>query len=100
MTLRKRSVFKKKKKPLSISCSLFFIHKTWGLLSVLPTNDKILGILKEFKETDTHWLSLLDGKNTFQLLYSLQIVDSLIGEEETAMVHAFFLSSPPFFFFF
>jgi hypothetical protein len=46
----------------------------------------------EFQESETQWLSLLDGKNTFQLLYSLQIVDSLIGQEESKMVRKTFLS--------
>jgi len=48
----------------------------------------MLTALKDFHEngTDGSWLTLLDGRNPFQLLYSLQIVDSLIAQDENKMV--------------
>lgn len=67
----------------------------------------MLGILKDFQESETTstWLSLLDGRNPFQLLYSLQIVESLIAHDENKMVclcvnprSLFFLLSSFFFF--
>jgi hypothetical protein len=67
--------------------------KVWDLLMLLPTNRQML---EELSELSTHpapysatnsngveggavrWEEILDPSSTFKLLYSLQIVDSLL----------------------
>jgi len=48
----------------------------------LPVNERMFSEIKNFESSGSaNWHSLLDGKNTFQLLYSLQIIDGLLATE-------------------
>ena len=47
----------------------------------LPTDQKMFLCMKNFETDGINWNNLLDGRNTFQLLYSLQIVESLVNTE-------------------
>lgn len=66
--------------------------RVWDLLMLLPTNNQMLEELSDLTthassaqngtpngaETTVKWDDLLDSTSTFKLLYSLQIVDSLL----------------------
>ena len=77
--------------------------KVWDLLMLLPTNRQML---EELSELSTHpatpygttngveaavvkWEEILDPSSTFKLLYSLQIVDSLLLPNMTYVCPSF-----------
>jgi hypothetical protein len=57
------------------------IHqKVWEIVMLLPTNPKMLKRFYSLEEKPA-WSTLLDPNSTFQLLYALQIVESILLEE-------------------
>lgn len=55
---------------------------TWDLLMLLPTNQEMLSNLRSDGGTGAHtWSRALDPRSAFKLLYSLQIVQSVIDNE-------------------
>mmetsp|Transcript_12467 Transcript_12467/g.20271 ORF Transcript_12467/g.20271 Transcript_12467/m.20271 type:complete len:3278 (-) Transcript_12467:248-10081(-) len=66
-------------------------QKVWDLLMLLPTNERMLSDLEALPQPESategsngprpcscSWSTLLDSRSIFRLLYSLQIVESLI----------------------
>jgi hypothetical protein len=47
------------------------------LLNLLPTSEKLFNELSQLQIDD--WDQLIDAKSTFKLIYSLQIVESLLS---------------------
>lgn len=62
-----------------------------NLLSKIPVNEQILEELKSL-EFRNDWNNLLDSRCVFKLLYSLQIVDSIIRQEDSELWRNRFLS--------
>ncbi len=78
--------------------------KVWDLLMLLPTNKEMLDALSTLAAHPTpngsltpqangngteavHWDEILDASSTFKLLYSLQIVESLLLPDMTYVCH-------------
>jgi ubiquitin C-terminal hydrolase len=53
----------------------------WCLLSKIPVNERIYNDMKDLN-LNGDWNSLLDSRCTFKLLYSLQIVNSIINSDD------------------
>ena len=53
----------------------------WCLLSKIPMNDRIFNEMKNL-EFNGDWNTLLDSRCIFKLLYSLQIVNSIISSDD------------------
>lgn len=81
------------------------MKKVWDLLMLLPTNGHMLEELSDLSThipvangtgpnagaagtAAVHWDELLDSSSTFKLLYSLQIVDSLLLPDMTFVSHS------------
>lgn len=70
-------------------------EKVWELLMVLPTNDLMRAKIRGDEECESSlspltsggsasWAQLFDASSTFRLLYSLQIVESIIVGEDSS----------------
>jgi hypothetical protein len=59
-------------------------EKVWEILLLLPTNPKILKQLHAL-EVNFSWNQLLNPESSFQLLYNLQIVESIVGDSPDAV---------------
>lgn len=58
--------------------------QAWNLLTQIPVNKKLYSNIKELNiKKDTDWNSLMDPQNMYKLLYSLQIINSLICSPDT-----------------
>jgi hypothetical protein len=58
--------------------------QAWDLLMMLPTNQKMLTALADIRTGDAqlNWEELLNRSSTFNLLYTLQIVQALMQPTE------------------
>ncbi|KAF9091841.1 hypothetical protein BGX23_004831 [Mortierella sp. AD031] len=59
-----------------------YASQAWEVVTRLPTSPGLLRQLEELEE-DLDWTSLLDARSPFLLLYSLQIIDSLIKRDQS-----------------
>ncbi|KAF9195866.1 hypothetical protein BGZ50_003127 [Haplosporangium sp. Z 11] len=58
-----------------------YASQAWEIVTRLPTSPVLLHSLEEL-EGAVDWATLLDGRSPFLLLYSLQILDSLIKRDQ------------------
>ena len=70
---------------MKFSIHIFF-YQVWELLLLLPTNPKVLKQLHSLSEDKAQWTLILDHNSPFQLLYSLQILESIVLEESKDQV--------------
>eukprot|EP00004_Rigifila_ramosa_P006247 TRINITY_DN1692_c0_g1_i1.p1 TRINITY_DN1692_c0_g1~~TRINITY_DN1692_c0_g1_i1.p1 ORF type:complete len:3114 (-),score=719.02 TRINITY_DN1692_c0_g1_i1:25-8475(-) len=54
----------------------------WNLLMLLPTNEALLADFRTLQHGNPRWAELLSPRSTYGLLYSLQIIDSLMQESD------------------
>ncbi|KAF9905687.1 hypothetical protein EC991_001361 [Linnemannia zychae] len=59
-----------------------YASQAWEVVIRLPTSPGLLRHLEEL-EGDVDWTNLLDARSPFLLLYSLQIIDSLIKRDQS-----------------
>ncbi|KAG0306868.1 hypothetical protein BGZ97_000587 [Linnemannia gamsii] len=59
-----------------------YASQAWEVVTRLPTSPGLLRQLEELEE-DVDWINLLDARSPFLLLYSLQIIDSLIKRDQS-----------------
>ncbi|KAG0375629.1 hypothetical protein BGX24_008849 [Mortierella sp. AD032] len=59
-----------------------YASQAWEVVTRLPTSPGLLRQLEEL-EGDVEWTTLLDARSPFLLLYSLQIIDSLIKRDQS-----------------
>ncbi|KAF9428041.1 hypothetical protein BGZ94_003521 [Podila epigama] len=55
--------------------------QAWDIVTRLPTSPMLLQSFQDLKE-DVNWNSLLDARSPFLLLYSLQILNALIKQDQ------------------
>ncbi|KAG0255604.1 hypothetical protein BG011_005045 [Mortierella polycephala] len=58
-----------------------YASQAWEIITRLPTSPVLLHSLEEL-QGDVDWTTLLDARSPFLLLYSLQILDSLIKRDQ------------------
>ncbi|KAI1320684.1 hypothetical protein EDD11_010218 [Mortierella claussenii] len=58
-----------------------YASQAWEIVTRLPTSPVLLQSLEELSD-DVDWASLLDSRSPFLLLYSLQIINSLIKHDQ------------------
>ncbi|KAI8603401.1 hypothetical protein EDD21DRAFT_34203 [Dissophora ornata] len=58
-----------------------YASQAWEVVMRLPTSPVLLRSLEELQE-DVEWTTILDARSPFLLLYSLQIVNSLIRRDQ------------------
>jgi len=56
-------------------------EQTWNLISRLTTNEEIYKKLAELKIKDKEWDKVIDVHSKYRLLYSLQIIESFLENE-------------------
>ncbi|KAF9930001.1 hypothetical protein FBU30_001020 [Linnemannia zychae] len=59
-----------------------YASQAWEIVTRLPTSPGLLHQLEHLEE-DADWTSLLDARSPFLLLYSLQIINSLIKRDQS-----------------
>lgn len=59
-----------------------YASQAWEVVTRLPTSPGLLRQLEQL-EDDVDWTNLLDARSPFLLLYSLQIIDSLIKRDQS-----------------
>jgi hypothetical protein len=64
-----------------------YASQAWEVVTRLPTSPGLLRQLEELEE-DVDWINLLDARSPFLLLYSLQIIDSLIKRDQSKQVRS------------
>ncbi|KAF9938245.1 hypothetical protein BGZ67_000390 [Mortierella alpina] len=60
-----------------------YASQAWEFVTRLPTSPVLLSALEEL-QGEVDWAALLDARSPFLLLYSLQILDSLIRRDQNA----------------
>lgn len=65
---------------------LHHAYQAWDLLMMLPTNQRLLTALSDIRNGDSelNWEELLNRSSTFNLLYTLQIVQALMQPADEA----------------
>ena len=57
-------------------------QQAWDLILFLPTNERLRHALQDTTQATVDWNAILPPRNTFRLLYALQIVDSMLDASE------------------
>ncbi|KAJ4461551.1 putative ubiquitin hydrolase [Paratrimastix pyriformis] len=59
-----------------------FAQKAWELLMRMPTNTKMLHTIENIQTQVADWNEILDHRSIFRLTYALQVVDTLVPDDQ------------------